>query len=156
MHSEHATDNELKRLDLAPIVAQIVDRMNPGEMLCYGGPDGVSPFWLNFSSQYTVSIETYTDSIIGAARPQPSTLVVCADYLHSVGMLRIHEVLDELCTLTRGIGFFHVRTQHELEELRTIDKPILWWLTEFTKRFELQTFQRLPDGFYVIVSRKAH
>jgi hypothetical protein len=140
-------------LDLAPVVAQIIDKMNLAEMLYYGrGED----FWETFRPSHPLTIEAFSETLVGGERPGPSSFVVSVDYLHSVGMLRISDILDELKRITRGIGFFHVRTHSEVEELRTIDKPISWWLQEFVKRFDLQTFQKVPEGFYVIVFPRTH
>jgi hypothetical protein len=54
------------------------------------------------------------------------------------------------------VGFFQVKTEHEVDTLRAIDQPVQWWLAEFLKRFSLQTYQRIPGGFYVIVYPRAH
>ena len=148
MHSEPAIS---KPLDLSPIVGQIVDKSNAEHMLCYGEFN-----WKTFRSNHKLSIESFKDSIIGGEKASPSDLVVSVDYLNTVGALRIHDVLDDLRRVTRRIGFFHVKTDYEIEDLRAVDRPHSWWIAEFMKRFELQTFQRIPYGFYVIVYAKAN
>lgn len=153
MQSSPNTVEPSKRLDLAPIVAQIAERMGMGEMLSYGVPPD---FWATFCPPQSMQIEAYKDSLIGSDPASPCGLVVCVDYLHSVGMLRIGAVLDDLKRVTRGIGFFQVTTDHDIDGLRTIHQPLQWWIAEFVKRFNLQTFQRIPGGFYVIVYPRGH
>ena len=153
MNSLEDTAERSGSLNLAAIVAQIVERMGAPEMLSYGVP---REFWDDFKPSQSMEIESYTDSLIGGERASPAAFVVCVDYLHSVGMLRIADVLDDLKRVTRGIGFFQVTTEHAIDGLRTIDQPALWWLTEFTRRFNLQTYQRIPGGFYVIVYPRGH
>jgi hypothetical protein len=153
MTSPGNTAGPSKPLDLAPVVAQIAERMGMEEMLSYGVP---REFWETFNPPQSMQIEAYSDSIVGAERASPCALVVCVDYLHQVGMLRIADVLDDLKRVTRGIGFFQVTTEHDVEGIRTIHQPLLWWLAEFGKRFNLQTYQRIPGGFYVIVYPKGH
>ena len=140
-------------LEIAPIVAQIADKIQAKEMLFYNGP---REFFEDFHPSHSMEIEAYTDSIIGAARALPCELVVCVNYLHQVGMLRIHDVLDELKRVTQGVGFFHIETDHEIEDANSIDQPVEWWIAEFVRRFALQTFQRVPGGFYVIVYPRMH
>lgn len=153
MNSPENTVGQSKPLDLAPIVAQIVEKMGMEEMLSYGVP---REFWDTFRPSQSMQIESYTDSLIGSDPASPCGLVVCVDYLHQVGMLRIAGVLDDLKRVTKGIGFFQVATEHEVEGIRTIHQPLLWWIGEFVKRFNLQTYQRIPGGFYVIVYPKGH
>jgi hypothetical protein len=150
MDSAQSTQSQ-KPLDLAPIVGQIVDKRQVSQMLCYGD---FSKFWGTFRASHRVEIESFNESIIGCDRPFPSELVVSLNYLNTVGFLRIKDVLDELRRLTMGIGFFHV-SQDEMDPKDT-RQPVEWWLAEFVRRFSLQTFQRIPGGFYVIVYPKGH
>lgn len=142
MDSENATQSQ-KPLDLTPVVGQIVDKMKVDEMLCYGPIS-----WETFKASRPLDIECFTESVIGCERPQPSQLVVSLDYLHTVSMLRIKDVLDELKRLVEYIGFFHISYEAH--------HSVSWWLKEFDSRFDLQTFQRVPGGFYVIVYPKSH
>lgn len=153
MQSSHDTSERSRPLDLAPIVAQIAGKMGMEEMLSYGVP---REFWETFKPPQSMQIESYTDSIVGCDPASPCGLVVCVDYLHSVGMMRIASVLDDLKRVTRGIGFFQVTTEHDIDGLKTIHQPLQWWLAEFIKRFNLQTYQRIPGGFYVIVYPRGH
>lgn len=153
MNSPSDTAKLSKPLDLAPVVAQIAEKMGMDEMLSYGVP---REFWDSFKPSQSMQIESYTDSLIGSDPASPCGLVVCVDYLHQVGMLRIANVLDDLKRVTQGIGFFQVTTEHDVEGIRTIHQPLLWWLAEFGKRFKLQTYQRIPGGFYVIVYPRGH
>lgn len=142
--------------DFAPIVAQIVDRLQMDEMLLYGTLAG--EFVKTFKPSRRIEIEAFHESLVGSERPAPSDLVVSIDHLHNVGMLRIEDVLDELRRLVTNTGFFHVRlaSVEDFEQASFVPKPPEWWLAQFVKRFELSTYQRVPGGFYVIVYPRAH
>ena len=154
MRSEVTSD---KPLDFAPIVAQIVDRLEADEMLLYGPPP--DNFFDSFKPHRSLEIEAFQETLIGGERPAPSDLVVSINHLHKSGMLKIEDVLDELRRLVTHTGFFHVRMPQygDPEEIDAfIPKPMEWWIAQFIKRFDLATFQRVPGGFYVIVYPRMH
>lgn len=145
-----APDTSLKPLSLASLAAQIADKANIDEMLCYE----TALDWKDFKANRRIEVEMFHEAIVGGDRPYPSKFVVSLDHLNKVSSLRIHDTLDELKRLTEGIGLFHVGYD-ELDP-RDTNQPYTWWIREFTKRWDLQTFQRLPGGFYVIVYPKSN
>jgi hypothetical protein len=72
----------------------------------------------------------------------------------------LDNVLDDLQRVTAGVAVFTVHTgaaQRILPDGRNahlIQQPPAWWLPKFLARFELMTFNRLPNGFWVAVERK--
>ena len=93
--------------------------------------------------------------------PRPADLVVCTDVLEHIEPDRLQFVLADLARCVRKLGFFTIHTgpaQKVLADGRNahlIQKPVAWWLTKFLDRFELATFNRMPQGFWVVVERKA-
>lgn len=137
---------------LASIVGQMVDKLSVSRMLSYG--EMSEEFWLGFAPQREVAIQSYRPQIEGPrSMASPSDLVVCVDHLEHTGQLGVADSLDDLKRVTLGCLFAHVKLMEfpgDLQDLRTVDRPATWWLTEFVRRFDLQTFQRLPGGLYVI------
>jgi len=150
----HSASESVKPPDLAPVVAQMVDKLGVENLLCWGGAP--EEFWMTFTPSHSVRVEAYRQWLIGEEGPTPSEMVICVDHLQSVGMMKIYDTLDDLKRVTLGVGFFHVTTDNDVEFPLKVDKPHIWWLNEFARRFDVQTFQRVPGGFYVIVYAKAH
>jgi hypothetical protein len=84
-------------------------------------------------------------------------MVACIDVLEHIEPACLEEVLDDLMRLTKAVGFFSVHTGPAIKTLsdgrnaHLIQQPPEWWLPKFIERFEVQTFQRVESGFYVIV-----
>lgn len=145
-----------KRLDLgvlSPLASQIVEKMDAQDVLAYGG--WPPSFIKGFRPHRKLTIQSYKPQVEGAnSIALPADVVVSVDYLSEVGMLGIHDRLDDLKRTTLKAGFIYVSVPEFPDDIvtnKTINKPINWWISEFSKRFDLQTFQRLPGGFYVIV-----
>lgn len=148
--------NSGKRLEhsvLANIAASIVEKLEADDVLSYGG----------WSDEFIRSFRPHRKLTIQSFRPQveakssialPSDVVVSVDYLNNAGMLKIQDALNDLQRVTLKAGFFYVNIPEFPDDVvtgNTIPRPVNWWLKEFMRRFEIQTFQRLPGGFYVIV-----
>lgn len=145
-----------KRLDvsvLSGLASQIVERIDADDVLAYGG--WPQEFINGFRPQKRLTIQSYKPQVEGAkARAIPSDVVVSVGYLGEVGMLGIHDALDDLKRTTLKAGFIYVTIPEFPDDIvtnKTIQKPVNWWLGEFMKRFDVHTFQRLPGGFYVLV-----
>jgi hypothetical protein len=84
--------------------------------------------------------------------------VVCTDVLEHVEPEYLDSVLDELQRVTRNVGFFVVHTGAAMNHLpdgrnaHLIQQPPEWWLPKIIQRWKLITFQRWPNGFFVVVA----
>jgi len=69
-------------------------------------------------------------------------------------------VLDDLERVTQGVGVFTVHTGAAVKVLpdgrnaHLIQQGPAWWLPKFLQRFELVRFDRMQNGFWIIVERK--
>ena len=69
-------------------------------------------------------------------------------------------MLEDLSRVTAGVGVFTVHTGPAVKVLldgrnaHLIQQPADWWLPKILERFELVTFNRMPQGFWVGVERK--
>lgn len=93
------------------------------------------------------------------ATPLPADMVVCTDVLEHVEPEYLDRVLDDLKRVTRKVGFYVVHTGLALNHLpdgrnaHLIVEPPKWWLPKIMQRFELVSFQRWPNGFFVVVTK---
>jgi hypothetical protein len=146
----------------APLVARLIDQYAISELLDYGA-----------GSRFTL-IRTISDKRLAkskfdyhpyepaipayAAEPEPREMVACIDVLEHIEPECLDDVLNDLKRCTLRIGLFTVHCGPAAKVLpdgrnaHLIQEPPEWWLPKITDRFTLQTFQRTPDGFTVLVS----
>jgi hypothetical protein len=73
---------------------------------------------------------------------------------------RLLHRLDDLKSLVERCGFFTVHIGPAIKTLpdgrnaHLIQQPADWWLPRLMSRFNLVVFQRMPQGFWVLVERK--
>jgi hypothetical protein len=145
----------------APIVAQVIESMAAQELLDYGAGKGRLGAALKEHIARPLKIRHYDPAIPEwSARPEPCSFVVCIDVLEHIEPALLDNVLDDLRRVTAGIGVFTVHTgaAHKIlpdgRNAHLIQQPPAWWLPKFLERFELLTFNRLSNGFWVAVERK--
>ena len=145
----------------APMVAQVVETLGAREMLDYGAGKGRLGTTLREIMKNPPAIRHYDPAIPEwSARPEPCGLVACIDVLEHIEPDLLDHVLDDLQRVVAGVGVFTVHigaAQKVLPDGRNahlIQQPAAWWLPKFFDRFGLLTFDRMPDGFWIVVDRK--
>lgn len=143
----------------AKMVESIINRLQVSQLLDYGC--GKARLMRAINPGHAVKFQCYDPAIPGmAGTPIPMQMVTCIDVLEHVEPECLDNVLDDLVRVTEVIGFFTVCTEPAEKELadgrnaHLIQQPPEWWLPKFMERFELHTFQAVPNGFFVIVYRK--
>ncbi|HYH40504.1 MAG TPA: methyltransferase domain-containing protein [Burkholderiales bacterium] len=149
-------------VEYAPIVAQVMKAMGFNEILDYGAGKGRLGQTLDDMHENPLIIHHYDPAIPQWSQPpQPCNLVACIDVLEHIEPDLIDNVLDDLKRVTSKVGVFTVHTGAAVKVLadgrnaHLIQQPASWWLPRFMERFELNTFNRMPQGFWVVVERKA-
>ena len=149
-------------LHFAPLVANLIKSVGAKELLDYGSGKGRLAFALDEILDEPLKINHYEPAIPEWSQPpEPCDLVTCIDVLEHIEPVLLDNVLDDLKRVTARFGFFTVHTKKAGKVLpdgrnaHLIQQPPSWWLPKFMERFELATFNRIPQGFYVIVERKA-
>jgi len=146
----------------APLVAQLMEATGIAEILDYGAGKGRLGQTLDEMYENPLVIHHYDPAIPEwSSPPKPCALVACIDVLEHIEPDLLDNVLDDLKRVTGRAGIFTVHTGPAVKVLtdgrnaHLIQKPASWWLPRFLDRFELVTFNRLNNGFYVVVERKA-
>ena len=145
----------------APIVAQIIEKLQVTDLLDYGCGKMRLFDALKGKVKHQMRFQAYDPAIERlAGRPIPSPMVTCIDVLEHIEPDCLDDVLDDLQSLTMFVGFFSVsckpanKTLPDGRNAHLIQESPEWWIPKFTSRFELHTFQVVPSGFYVIVYKR--
>ena len=145
----------------APLVAQVIEAVGAKNLLDYGAGKGRLGITLKQHIQRPLTIHHYDPAIPAwSAPPQPCGFVACIDVLEHIEPVLLDNVLDDLQRVTAGVGVFTVHTGAAVKVLpdgrnaHLIQQPPAWWLPKFFARFELLTFNQMPQGFWVVVGRK--
>ena len=148
-------------VEYAPLVAQIVEATAANELLDYGAGKGRLGMALREHVQRPLVVHHYDPAIPQwSMPPSPCGFVACIDVLEHIEPHLLDNVLDDLQRVTAGVGVFTVHTGAAVKVLpdgrnaHLIQQPPDWWLPKFLQRFELMTFNRMPNGFWVGVERK--
>jgi hypothetical protein len=143
----------------APLVSQIINRLGVTELLDYGA--GKGRLMKSIKSDHALKVQCYDPGVPAwADAPIPMQMCCCIDVLEHIEPEHLEAVLDDLKRVTGAVGFFTVHTGPAVKVLsdgrnaHLIQQPPEWWLPKFMGRFELQTFQVVPNGFYVICYAK--
>jgi hypothetical protein len=144
----------------APLVAQVINAVNASELLDYGAGKGRLGEALRQHLQRPIAIRHYDPARPEwAATPEPAQLVACIDVLEHIEPDLLDNVLDDLRRVTAATGVFTVHTGPAVKILpdgrnaHLIQRPASWWLPKFMDRFELELFNRTPNGFWVVVKK---
>lgn len=148
-------------MNAAPLVAQVVNAIGATEVLDYGAGKGRLDEALRPHLQHPVTIFHYDPARPEwAAPPAPAQLVACLDVLEHIEPDLIDNVLDDLRRVTAGAGIFTIATGPARKTLpdgrnaHLIQQPASWWLPKLMERFELEVFNKTPNGFWVVVRNR--
>lgn len=145
----------------APMVAQVAEAIGARELLDYGAGKGRLGETLRQIMKNPPLIRHYDPAIPDwSARPEPCPMVACIDVLEHIEPDLLDSVLDDLKRLVTGVGVFTVHVGPAKKVLpdgrnaHLIQRPASWWLPKFFERFGLLTFDRMPQGFWIVVDVK--
>ena len=141
----------------APFVSKLCNQLKVTEVLDYGA--GKCRLFENLQVGHAMKLQAYDPAIPTlAARPSPSQMVCCLDVLEHIEPDCLDEVLDDLQALTLELGFFSIATTPAIRKLsdgrnaHLIIEGAEWWLPKLLDRWELQVFQKIQHGFFVVVT----
>lgn len=145
----------------APMVADVLKQVGATEMLDYGAGKGRLGETLRTLMPNPPLIHHYDPARPEwSSTPHPRAFVACIDVLEHIEPGLLDNVLDDLQRVTAGHGMFTVHIGPAVKILadgrnaHLIQQPPDWWLPKFMSRFDLVVFQRMPQGFWVVVEAK--
>lgn len=145
----------------APIVAEVLKQTGATELLDYGAGKGRLGETLRTLLPEPPLVYHYDPARPEwSSQPRPRAFVACIDVLEHIEPNLLDNVLDDLQRVTAGHGVFTVHTGPAVKILsdgrnaHLIQQQPAWWLPKFMQRFDLVVFQRMPQGFWVVVHAK--
>ena len=157
LHAENPNYG-LASVHFAPLVAQVARANGVRQLLDYGAGKGRLAETLPQHLKEPVVVTPYDPAIEAwSATPQPADMVTCIDVLEHIEPDCLDAVLDDLKRVTRRIGLFTVHTGPAVKVLadgrnaHLIQQPPSWWLPRLMERFELIAFNKMEQGFWVVV-----
>lgn len=90
--------------------------------------------------------------------PAPHDFVVCTDVLEHIEPDCLDAVLDHLQELTKKLIFLSVATRPAVKVLpdgrnaHLIQEDPDWWMPKLFCRFDIQSYQRIGDGEFVVLA----
>ena len=146
----------------APVVARILQQLQVSEILDYGAGKGRLGQTLRQILPQPIHVNHYDPAVADwSAPPNPCGFVCCIDVLEHIEPDYLDNVLDHLRDLVLKRGFFTVHIGPAVKVLpdgrnaHLIQEPPIWWLPHLMTRFDLVVFQKMPQGFWVLVERKS-
>jgi hypothetical protein len=143
----------------AEMLANVIGNLGVAELLDYSAGESRLEEKLRERLDEPVEIVPYD-----AAQPRlparQAAMVACIDVLQNVEPERLDDVLDDLERVTSRYGTFTVidvaagTAGPEGRAAPRMQQPPGWWLAKLMDRFELVNYNRMPQGFGVVVERK--
>lgn len=156
----HATTNYgVASVKYAPLVTQIIDKLEIAHLLDYGCGSKMN-LLKHIEPKGKLKYQGY-DPAAGdpelASDPVPAQMVACIDVLEHIEPAYLDNVLDHIASLTEAVVFLTVhcgpagKVLPDGRNAHLIQERPEWWLPKIQQRFEIQTFQMThADAFYVI------
>lgn len=147
----------------APLVARVMNQNGVTELLDYGCGKGRLGQALMQDRQvdHHFRMQWYDPAVPQwSEAPEPTEMVACIDVLEHIEPKLLENVLDDLQRVTQTLGLFTVSTVEAIKKLadgrnaHLIVEGPEYWLPKFMERFELHSYQKVPDGFYVLVQAR--
>lgn len=136
-------------------VSALIDRLQVVSVLDYGCGSKRSLLKV-LESERDVFYRGYDPAIPEFAGKEPSDLVCCIDVLEHIEPHLLDNVLDDLAELSRPWAFLTIHTGPAAKILsdgrnaHLIQQPAEWWLPKLMQRWELHSFNRSENGFFVV------
>jgi hypothetical protein len=98
----------------------------------------------------------YDPAIPAFSAKEPCDFVTCIDVLEHIEPELLENVLDDLQQLTKRWAFMTVHTGPARKTLsdgrnaHLIQQPPAWWLPKFFARWDVRSFQAMPQGFSIL------
>lgn len=149
-------------LSFAPLVADLIRQTNALSVSDYGAGKKRLLEGLNKAGVNPEKYLPYDPAFPEYGPPQKADLVCCIDVLEHVEPESIDAVLEELASITVGLGFFSIHMGPAAKILsdgrnaHLIQQPSSWWLPKICQHFnvlQLTSHTMMGKGIWLIVQR---
>ena len=153
-------DYGIASLEFAPLVAQLAKQANIQSISDYGAGKKRLLEGLVNNGFHPKHYYPFDPAFPEYGEPKSADLVCCIDVLEHIEITKLDLVLDELASITTGLGFFSVhmgpagKILSDGRNAHLIQKPTSWWLPKLCQHFnilELQQHQVFGTGFWCVV-----
>ena len=150
-------------LQFAPLVAQLVQKAHVRSIADYGAGKKRLLEGLQANGVFPDQYHPYDPAFPEYGEPKPADLVCCIDVLEHIEPMKLGSVLEELASITQGLGFFTIhmgpagKVLSDGRNAHLIQQPTSWWLPRLCEYFnilELQQHQVFGTGFWCVVTKK--
>lgn len=153
---EH-TDYGVASIKYAPLVTQILDRLEITHLLDYGCGAKMN-LAKHIKPKRKLTYQGYDPGVPEmASAPVPAQMVACVDVLEHIEPEYLDNVLDHILTLSEAVTFLTIHTGPAGKTLpdgrnaHINQQPMDWWLPKIIARWDIQTVQQTnAHAFYVI------
>lgn len=129
------------RAQLAPLASQICDKAKVTIFLDY--LCGKNPIMSRLQVQHMMKVQCYDPGVERFKdTPLGAQMVFCALPEEDLSDIEVDDLISELEMLTGAVCLLAVGESERLPE---------WWICRAMPKFEIQTFQRVEGGFYMIL-----
>ena len=149
-------------LAFAPIVADIVRQTNVQSVSDYGAGKRRLLEGLAAAGVVPAQYFPYDPVFPEYGAPQAADLVCCIDVLEHIELEHLDAVLQDLASITVGLGFFSIhmgpagKTLSDGRNAHLIQQPSSWWLPKICQYFNvlhLASHEMMGKGIWLIVQR---
>ena len=153
-------DYGVASLQFAPVVAELIRQAGISSISDYGAGKRNLLKGLEQQGIKPAAYHPYDPAFPEYGSPKPADLVCCIDVLEHIEPELIDNVLSELASITKNLGFYSVhmgpagKILQDGRNAHLIQKPTSWWLPKIARHFDvlhLQTHQTMGHGFWIIV-----
>jgi len=150
------------RRELSPLVAQLVKQANIQSISDYGAGKKRLLEGLKANGVTPKDYYPFDPVFPEYGEPKSADLVCCIDVLEHIEPTKLNAVLQELASITIGLGFFSIhmgpagKVLTDGRNAHLIQQPTSWWLPRLCEHFnilELKQHQVFGTGFWCIVQR---
>ena len=147
-------------LTFAPLVANVIRDTGVASVSDYGAGKKNLVKGLASAGIVLPAYHPYDPAFPEYGPPMPADLVCCIDVLEHIEPELVDNVIAELASIIRKLGFFTIHMGPAMKVLadgrnaHLIQKPSSWWLEKLIRHFDilqLQTHQMMGAGFWVLV-----
>lgn len=150
-------------LGFAPIVADVMRQTGCRSISDYGAGKKRLLEGLRAANSEPSDYYPYDPVFPSYGEPTPADLVCCIDVLEHIEPELLENVLLELVSIIKNLGFFSIhlgpaaKVLNDGRNAHLIQKPSSWWLKTITDHFEvfhLQSHEMMGKGIWLVVGPK--